>query len=65
VECHGRTTLWLRQLVKLGLVVPNAETCTLLCHNEKSPFVGKGYVFKFEERKAQGTHVHVALRFSH
>ena len=78
-SCHGPGSEYLKEggmtlrnkeyrreeLVKLGLVVPKAETCTSLCHNEKSPFVGKDYVFKFEERKAQGTHVHVALRFPH
>jgi mono/diheme cytochrome c family protein len=53
------------ELVKVGLVVPNAETCTSICHNEKSPFVGKDYVFNFEERKKQGTHDHNPLKYTH
>jgi hypothetical protein len=53
------------ELVKAGLVIPNGETCTSLCHNSKSPFVGKDYVFNFEERKKKGTHEHIALKYPH
>lgn len=51
-------------LMAAGLVVPNAKTCAF-CHNEKSPFVKKGAPFNFEQRKAQGTHQHLALKFAH
>jgi hypothetical protein len=78
-SCHGPGADYLKEgamtlknkeykraeLVKVGLVVPNAETCTSTCHNNKSPFVGKDYVFKFEERKKQGTHEHIALKYTH
>lgn len=43
---------------------PTKETC-LKCHNEKSPFVRKGYVFDFEKRKSQGTHQHIPLKYKH
>jgi hypothetical protein len=52
-------------LLKLGLVAISAETCTGQCHNTKSPFVGKDYVFDYAQRRVQGTHEHIALRFQH
>lgn len=52
-------------LVKLGLTAIGPETCTSQCHNNRSPFVGKDYVFDYAKRKAQGTHEHAALRFQH
>jgi hypothetical protein len=78
-SCHGAGGEYLKQgfmtlgnrkykradLVKVGLVVPNAETCTSICHNSKSPFVGKDYIFNFEERKNKGAHEHIALKFPH
>ena len=78
-SCHGPGSEYLKEgamtlknkdykradLLKLGLVAISAETCTGQCHNTKSPFVGKDYVFNFEERRAQGTHAHAALRFQH
>ncbi len=51
-------------LIAAGLIVPNAKTCAV-CHNEKSPFVKKGQPFDFEQRKVQGTHQHLALKFAH
>ena len=77
--CHGPGSEYLKdggmtlknnqykraELVKLGLVVIGADTCMSLCHNSKSPFVGKDYVFDYEKRRVQGTHEHVALRFQH
>ena len=53
------------QLLTAGLIIPKAETCTSLCHNNKSPFVGKDYVFDWQKRKDQGTHAHTPLKFSH
>jgi hypothetical protein len=78
-SCHGPASEYLQEgamtlknreykraeLVKLGLVAISAETCTSQCHNNKSPFVGKDYVFNYEQRRAQGTHEHIALKFQH
>ena len=78
-SCHGPGGEYLKEgfmtlknkeykradLLKAGLVVPNAETCTSQCHNPKSPFVTKDAVFNFEERKKKGTHEHVALKYPH
>jgi hypothetical protein len=55
----------LDELTAAGLVIPNADTCTSSCHNEKSPFAGPEYVFDFGERKEEGTHEHVALKYEH
>jgi hypothetical protein len=78
-SCHGPGSEYLKEgfmtlknkeykraeLVKAGLVIPNAETCTSQCHNPKSPFVTKDSVFNFEERKKKGTHEHIALKYPH
>ena len=78
-SCHGPGSEYLKEgamtlknreykraeLVKLGLVAISAETCTSQCHNTKSPFVGKDYVFNYEQRRKQGTHEHIALKFPH
>ena len=78
-SCHGAGGEYLKEgfmtlknkeykradLLKAGLVVPTAETCTSQCHNPKSPFVTKDSVFNFEERKKKGTHEHIALKNSH
>ena len=78
-SCHGPGGEYLKEgfmtlknkeykradLLKAGLVVPTAETCTSQCHNPKSPFVTKDSVFNFEERKKKGTHEHVALKYPH
>ncbi len=53
------------ELVAAGLNIPKAETCTSVCHNNKSPFVGKDYVFDWQKRKDQGTHAHPPLKYSH
>jgi len=55
----------LADVVAAGLVVPKAATCVSGCHNEKSPFAPHGEAFDFEKRKAEGTHEHVPLRFTH
>ncbi len=53
-------------LVAVGMVGKlTAETCTSLCHNEKSPFVGKGYVFDFEAKRDQGIHERFPLKYQH
>ncbi len=52
-------------LVKVGLVGTIAEEQCKVCHNDKSPFVGAGYVFDFAKRKAQGTHEKFPLKYKH
>ncbi len=47
-----------------GMLFPDEGICKG-CHNQDSPFVGKGYSFDFEERKEQGTHVHIKLDDDH
>lgn len=78
-SCHGAGGEYLKEgfmtlknkdykradLLKAGLVVPTAETCTSQCHNPKSPFVTKDSVFNFEERKKKGTHEHIPLKYTH
>jgi hypothetical protein len=78
-SCHGPGSEYLKQggmtlqnreykradLVKLGLTVISVETCTSQCHNNRSPFVGKDYVFDYAKRRTQGTHEHPPLRFQH
>jgi hypothetical protein len=78
-SCHGPGGEYLKEgamtlknknykradLIKLGLVAISAETCTGQCHNTKSPFVGKDYVFDYEKRRLEGTHEHIALKFQH
>ncbi len=49
-------------LVKLGLVGEITKTQCENCHNPKSPFYKE---FKFEERKAKGTHEKFPLKFKH
>ena len=77
--CHGPGKAYLRKgfmtlknknfkrskLVEAGLVIPNASTCTSLCHNEKNPFYDPKKPFNWEERKAKGTHVHKPLKYKH
>ncbi|MFQ6113591.1 MAG: cytochrome c family protein [bacterium] len=54
------------EVVKVGLISPvTGETCTSLCHNEKSPFFKKDEPFDFEKRKDQGTHEHFPLKYKH
>ncbi|MGH9367221.1 MAG: cytochrome c family protein [Thermoanaerobaculia bacterium] len=78
-SCHGPGSEYLKEgamtlknreykraeMVNLGLVLIDAETCTSQCHNNRSPFVGKDYVFNYEQRRTQGTHEHVPLKFEH
>ena len=53
------------EVVKVGLVGQiTQEQCTA-CHNTKSPFVGAGYVFDFEAKKAKGTHEKFPLKYQH
>ena len=54
------------QLVAAGLVGEvDAETCTGVCHNNRSPFVGKDYVFDFEKKRDQGIHERLPLKYEH
>ncbi len=52
-------------IVAVGLVAEITVAGCAKCHNDKSPFVGKDYVFNFEERKAQGTHEKFPLKYQH
>lgn len=52
-------------VVAAGLIIPKVETCTSQCHNNKSPFVGKNYVFDWKTRKDKGTHTHFPLKYAH
>ncbi|RKY94607.1 MAG: hypothetical protein DRQ01_01960 [Ignavibacteriae bacterium] len=53
----------LAELLKVGLISPpTAETCTSLCHNDKSPFFKP---FDFATRKDEGTHIHLPLKYKH
>jgi len=49
-------------LVKLGLVGEITKSQCENCHNPKSPFFKD---FKFEERKAKGTHEKLPLKYKH
>ncbi|MDD5542197.1 MAG: cytochrome c family protein [Acidobacteriia bacterium] len=76
--CHGAGDAYLKPslmslqnkefkretVMAAGLVIPNTGTC-LNCHNDKSPFAKKSGHFNFEQRKAQGTHQHLALKYRH
>ena len=54
------------EVVKAGLISPvTGETCTSLCHNDKSPFFKTAEPFDFEKRKDQGTHKHFPLKYKH
>lgn len=55
----------LADLLAVGLVSPPTEETCKQCHNEESPFVGEGYVFDFEQRKADGTHEKFELKYEH
>jgi hypothetical protein len=54
------------QLVAVGLVGQfTGNTCTGLCHNNKSPFVGKDYGFDYAARREQGIHERFPLKNPH
>jgi cytochrome c554/c'-like protein len=50
------------ELVKLGFVGDIRQDDCVACHNAKSPFFKE---FKFEERKAKGTHEKLPLKYKH
>ncbi len=78
-ECHGPGSEYLKaggmtnqnrhyrraDLVKLGLVIPGQASCSATCHNDHSPFRGRGYVFQFAEREEKGSHDLYALHYKH
>lgn len=53
------------EIEAVGSIYPPSEEQCAQCHNEKSPFVGEGYVFDFEQRKADGAHEVFGLRYEH
>jgi mono/diheme cytochrome c family protein len=55
----------LQDLVDVGLVVPDASTCTGLCHNTNSPFFDEDESFDWDTRLSQGTHEHKPLKYEH
>ncbi len=55
----------LAEVKKMGLIVPPEKEQCAQCHNEKSPFVEKGYVFDYEKNKKKGTHEHFKLKYKH
>jgi hypothetical protein len=77
--CHGPGGGYLREgymtmknkmykrseLIEAGLVIPDASTCTALCHNENSPFFKADQPFDWEKRKSEGTHEHLPLKYDH
>jgi len=71
--CHGpgshyaemmlkkRGTYKREDFIKIGgMTMPSSDNnaCTQQCHNQSSPFISSGFEFKFEDRKASGTHRH-------
>lgn len=52
-------------VVAAGMVGTIAVAQCQGCHNNKSPFVGKDYVFDFEANKAKGTHEKFPLKYAH
>jgi Cytochrome c554 and c-prime len=52
-------------LVAVGLVGQITKDQCAGCHNTKSPFVGKDYVFDFVARKTKGTHEKFPLKYAH
>lgn len=71
--CHGPGSVYVDMMMEKagtytlddykelgGLTMPSPENnvCSEKCHNPKSPFVGSGFEFDFEDRKAIGTHRH-------
>jgi hypothetical protein len=71
--CHGPGSIYAEMMLKKtgtytledykqlgGLTMPSSDNnvCTEKCHNASSPFVGSGYEFDFNDRKAMGTHKH-------
>jgi cytochrome c554/c'-like protein len=52
-------------VVAAGLTGTISKEHCANCHNDKSPFVGPGYVFDFEARKAKGTHEKFPLKYQH
>lgn len=54
------------EVVAVGMVDEiTEETCTAVCHNDKSPFVGGVYEFNFEERMQKGMHKIYPLKYKH
>ena len=52
-------------ILSAGLIIPEENTCTGSCHNARSPFASAEDVFDFETRKDEGTHEHIALKYTH
>lgn len=55
----------LKDVQAAGLIMPDANYCQTMCHNDKSPVVKISEKFDFEKRKAQGVHQIAALKFKH
>ena len=53
------------EVIQAGLIEKITQKQCTVCHNSKSPFVGKNYVFDFEARKTKGTHEIFPLQYKH
>lgn len=53
------------EVVRVGLIEKITQAQCTVCHNSKSPFVGKDYVFDFEAKKTKGTHTKFPLQYKH
>ncbi len=76
-SCHGpgsKANVFKKQkedykradVLALGLVDPDASNCKI-CHNKKSPTIGKDYKFDFDSltKDAKKIHKHVPMKFKH
>lgn len=53
------------EVVRVGLIEKITQAQCTVCHNSKSPFVGKDYVFDFEAKKKKGIHAILPLQYKH
>jgi hypothetical protein len=76
--CHGHGGTYVKTVMdpnnptfktsaarKAGLRYPPTENVCRECHNARSPFVGMGYKFYYDERVKLGTHEHYRLNYEH
>lgn len=53
------------EIAAVGSIYPPTMEQCQVCHNERSPFVGEGYVFDFESKKLEGAHEIFPLKYEH
>jgi len=49
----------------VGSIYPPGDVQCQQCHNTDSPFVGEDYVFDFEQRKKDGAHEVIPMKYEH